>query len=312
MKKEMFELNQKKTKKVVAWFLTLVISLVAVPMDVFASRGVKTENMHEEKDVDEYWDSDEKQELDSETVPKAVGYEEARKKGHTQRMYNEEGTNLNTVVFMNDDGSRTEYLFDYPVKYVDDEGKIEDVSLNIVDSNEENVRFETEAGNAITKFPNELSDGIELKGNHTEISLIPHADSEAQRIDEKTISYDYDEKTTLEYSLTYTGFKEDIVVNEFTGQTEYEFTMYTNGLKPKEIEGSYYLVDENEEIKATIGDIIIFTADEKNNTMGKLVSETIVERQEYLMTIIVDKDFLEDAKTKYPICILVNDVRPKI
>lgn len=70
-----------------------------------------------------------------------------------------------------------------------------------------------------------------------------------------------DNKTSLEYSLTYTGFKEDIVVSEYTGQTEYEFTLLTEGLALEKIDGSYYLVDEKGEIKANIGDVIIFTAD---------------------------------------------------
>lgn len=67
----------------------------------------------------------------------------------------------------------------------------------------------------------------------------------ATLIDDKTIGYQLDERTSLEYSLTYTGFKEDIVVSEYTGQTEYEFTLLTEGLTLEEIDGSYYLTDEN-------------------------------------------------------------------
>lgn len=131
-----------------------------------------------------------------------------------------------------------------------------------------------------------------------EETVISHA---AARINEKTIQYRYDSKTTIEYSLTYTGFKEDIVVSEYTGQTEYAFTLRTGGYALEEIDGSYFLVDDGGNIKATIGDIIIFTADERNNTMGSIVPTTIVENEEYLLTIVVDPDFLADENTAYPI-----------
>lgn len=56
-----------------------------------------------------------------------------------------------------------------------------------------------------------------------------------------------------------------------------------------------------EEIKATIGDIIIFTADEKNNAFGELKAETVVENEEYRMTIVLDPEYLADPETVYPI-----------
>ena len=54
-------------------------------------------------------------------------------------------------------------------------------------------------------------------------------------------------------------------------------------------------------IKATIGDIIIFTADERNNTLGEMECEAIKENEIYKMIIKVDADYLKDEKTVYPI-----------
>lgn len=255
--------------------------------------------------------------LDSTTVPEIIGYDYAVSKAHVQRLYANEGGDLNKVVFLNADGSQTAYLFDYPVKYVDTDGKTKDITLDIADS-AVSGQFETAGGSAVTTFSGNVSDGIGLTGNHTSLSLVPHLptvkadavavkssgktiDSTAKRVDSKTISYDYDSKTTIEYSLTYTGFKEDIVVSEYTGQTEYDFTLYTNGLTLKETDGNFYLVDRDNTVKATLGDIIIFTADEKNNTMGELRSQTIVENQEYLLTIAVDAEYLAAEETAYPI-----------
>jgi len=91
------------------------------------------------------------------------------------------------------------------------------------------------------------------------------------------------------------------VVSEYTGQTEYTFTLNTNGLYLRENDGSFYLADEKGVEKATIGDIIIFTADERNNTFGSMTAKTVTEGEKYELTIHIDADFLKDENTAYPI-----------
>lgn len=313
------EVNMKKHSLKVMISLLLVVSftLGIVPVTVVAEKPKNTLTDLQKLAAGMVSVEDVYGALDSRTVPEIIGYDYAVSKAHVQRLYEDEGDNLNKVVFLNADGSRTAYLFDYPVKYVDDDGKPKDITLDIADSAVAG-QFETAGGSAVTTFSGNVSDGIGLTGNHTSLSLVPHLptvkadavavkssgktiDSTAKRVDSKTISYDYDSKTTIEYSLTYTGFKEDIVVSEYTGQTEYDFTLYTNGLTLKETDGNFYLVDRDNTVKATLGDIIIFTADEKNNTMGELRSQTIVENQEYLLTIVVDAEYLAAEETAYPI-----------
>ena len=253
--------------------------------------------------------------LDANTVPEIVGYDTAVARTHIARMYDEEGDNLNQVIFLNADGTRTAYFYDHPVKYVDETGKIKDISLDIAETDVAG-QFETAANSSVTTFSKNVTDGIGLRSENASISLVPHlptaatkslsatkvvANATAQKINNKTVAYTYDDKTTLEYSLTYTGFKEDIVVKEYTGQTRYDFTLYTNGLKLEERNGSFYLTDSAGAVKAQLGDIIIFTADDRNNTMGDMAAKAVVENQEYLLSILVDPEFLADEKTAYPI-----------
>lgn len=304
-------------KKIICLLLVVIITAsFMVPLSVAAEEQEKT---HSEllKDViaglltvEEAFGT-----LDAATVPEIVGYDSAVERTHIQRLYEEEGDDVNKIVFLNADGSHTAYIYDHPVKYVDGAGKIQDITLDIAESNVTG-QFETAANSSITTFSRNVTDGIGLRGNNTTISLVPHLpvanaktmsatkstdNAVAKQIDSKRIAYTYDDKTTLEYSLTYTGFKEDIVVSEYTGQTEYDFTLYTNGLKLVEINKSFYLVDASGVTKAQLGDIIIFTADDKNNTMGDMVAQTVVENQEYLLTIVVDPEFLADKTTAYPI-----------
>ncbi len=212
--------------------------------------------------------------LDAATVPEIIGYEYAIAKNHVKRLYSEEGAQLNKVVFLNADGTKTEYLYDYPVKYLDEKGKIQDISLKITKSSADG-HFKTAASSSVSTFSQNITDGIELAGNGEKILLIPHLPSErdsstlqinsvptindsvARMVDNKKVVYDYDPQTTIEYSLTYTGFKEDIVVSKYTGQTEYNFTLYTNGLKLVDKDGAFCLVDNTNTVKAILGDIII-------------------------------------------------------
>lgn len=303
-------------KKIISLLLVLCLSLGLMPFISFAKEDNNASTLEDliagvSSVIDIYG------ELDRETVPEIIGYDYAVSKTHVQRLYQEENDDLNRVVFLNADGTQTAYIFDFPVKYIDEKGTIKDITLDIADSSTPG-QFETESGSSVTTFSRNATDGIRLDGNDTVLSLVPHipttrsraelsspskitASSTAKRIDNKTVSYDYDSKTTIEYSLTYTGFKEDIVVSEYTGQTEYDFTLYTNGLELVEIDDSFHLINEDNVIKATLGDIIIFTSDEKNNTMGDLNSQTVVPGQEYLLTIVIDPEFLASKDTVYPI-----------
>lgn len=104
-------------------------------------------------------------------VPDIIGYNEAIKKDHVSRLYSDEGDNLNKVVFLNLDGTKTMYLFDFPVKYVDTNGEIQDISLDIVDS--ASGAFQTAGNSTVTTFSAQASNGISLSGNGTNITLLP-------------------------------------------------------------------------------------------------------------------------------------------
>ena len=225
---------------------------------------------------------------------------------YVARLHEEE--TLRTHVYLNNDGSKNLYLYDHPVQYQDEQGKMHDISLDIADTDDAKYPYRTKANSAVTAFPASLSDGVKLTGNGVDLRLaaqVPisstNINQQVQRLDDQTISYTYDSNTTIEYSLTYTGFKEDIVVNAYTGQTEYNFFLYTNGLTLMELDGSYYLADDAGNIQASVGDVIVFTADERNNTFGEMRATTIKSKQIYALTIVLDEEYLADPKTVYPI-----------
>ena len=235
-------------------------------------------------------------------LPDIIDAEEAGENAYVARAKDQED-NLNTLVFLNEDGSYTMRLFDIPVKYEDKDGKIQDITTDIKALKDGS--FQTAQNSIITTFSKQLAQGVNLKYEDINITLRPESSAKltatASMRDDKTVAYMLNAKTALSYSLTYTGFKEDIVVAEYTGQTEYPFIVETNGLHPIQKGESWYLADEDNNIKANIGDVIIFTADEQNNAFGSMKVETIEENESYRVTICVEDEYLKDPKTKYPI-----------
>ena len=250
--------------------------------------------------VEENTASTQTQKTEEFVLPDIVPEAEAAERGYIGRSKTEEKDNY-TFVFKNSDNTRTMRVYSHPVKYTDDDGNIKDITLDI--QSRAGGGFETKDNSIKTTFGAKLSDGIRLQHENVDIKLIPANKNITPVLseDKQTVTYTLDTKTSLEYSLTYMGFKEDIVVSEYTGQTEYEFLLYTNGLTVKEEMGSYYLADSEGNRKANIGDIIIFTADERNNTLGSLSCIEIKENQIYGLTIHVDEEYLKDEKTVYPI-----------
>lgn len=243
--------------------------------------------------------------IPQEDIPPAVGKELAAERGHMLRLRASEG-NLNTVVFRNQDQTQTMYVFNHPVKYVNTVGEIKDISIEIADSTKEQGAFVTKDAYVQTFFPRDLYDGVTVSADDVSIRSVPVAPAsrntaQAYRVDSETVAYPYGDKTSIEYTLTYTGYKEDIVVSSYTGQTEYQFRLYTGGLQLIREDGSYYLADADGKLRATIGDIIVFTADERNNCMGSMTHVTVKPNEEYLLTIHLDADYLKDEKTAYPI-----------
>ncbi len=285
-----------KTKTVKIFLsLMLVASIFSSIMPISATRIVDVAKTSE-------FDSNDSEKF---KVPDIIDEEEQEEKSYVGRVKEDEA-DLYTFVFKNEDGSNTMRVFDHPVKYIDDKGETRDISLEI--SKYKDGSFKSTDHMIKASFGNDISEGIGLEYDDVRIEMTAKAESNEKAKaglsdDGKKLTYAVDDKTSYVYSLTYCGIKEDIVVNEYTGQTEYEFTLNTNGLHPVKIDDSVFLADNDEEIKASIGDIIIFTADNRNNDFGELQFETVEENGEYKFTIVLDPDYLRDEKTAYPITI---------
>ena len=89
------------------------------------------------------------------------------------RVRAEEGDGLNTIVINNGDGTHTMTLYNHPVKYVDEKGEVQDISLEIASATDGS--YKTKANDIQTVFPKKISDGISLSGKGVSVKLTPNA-----------------------------------------------------------------------------------------------------------------------------------------
>ena len=270
--------------------------------------------------------------LDEDDRPEAISTAEMEEGGHVHRLREQE-EDLNTVVFQNTDGSKTMYYFADPVKYEDADGTINDKSndlSDLIDKDEycDDYAYVNADNDIRTYFPDSLDEdsGVILEYNEINIEMYPsnrspysYAESNAPtkvEVSNEMDSFDdaieyedvFGDSSTLRYTPLFNGFKEDIIIESFNGISEYDFTIKTNGLRFVSEYDQYYLADpETNDIVALVGELIVFDSsesmEEKLAYNHKYSVKTVVENDEYLLTIVLDESFLLNSDTVYPVTV---------
>ena len=369
-----------KKKKVFSKVLAivLVLSLMLTTFPSFSAFAQETSSKEQLTEKGELWQPEsnsnalnfegdlsieelQSAKLNDEDTPEIVGQDNIEEKGHVNRLWEQE-EDLNSIVFQNRDGTKTMYYYNYPVKYKDANGKIKDKSNKISQTSSGDY---TNAENDInTYFPKKINrnKGIELKFGEYVVEMAPDikGNSGASRQTGHNKYFDpteyvqypnvFDEGISLRYTPTFEGYKEDIVLSEYTGINEFSFRLYTGGLSlVMNEDGSYYLIDPlSGEIKTQIGDLVVYDSkpfdvpDEilnesvsnpteedfakKEATLKELIEsvpidknateelptnlkesfhqykvETVKQDNEYIITIVVDEEYLTDSERVYPV-----------
>ncbi|PKM61500.1 MAG: hypothetical protein CVU97_07070 [Firmicutes bacterium HGW-Firmicutes-21] len=227
---------------------------------------------------------------------------------HTRRLHNEE-TDLYSLVYENDDGTNTMYMFAQPVKFVDENGAVKDKSITLVDAVDERgkYRYKTAANDVKVYLPVNVSDGVLLAYNGINITLSPVSTSiktsNVEKSDKKTAIYKniFDKCIDLEYTMLYKGVKEQIILNQYTGIHQFSFNLKTDGMTLCNEEDRWFLKGRDETV-FSIGEVFV-TDSNGNHNYGSMSAETIRENEEYILTLTVDKEYLTSKDTVYPVYI---------
>lgn len=249
-------------------------------------------------------------ELTEQNLPDVIDAETAIADGYVARLNSEEQS-LSEVVLEKDDGTRSLYLFSENVKYIDENGDVADKSNNAV---RKGRAFVNEGNDVEIILPATLTAGIAVHSDELNITMKPLTDSigrslsTAVQTEEDTVLYSdvFDSSTDIEYTYTYSGVKENIILESYNGKNSFDYEVTTGGLTLYEDKGTLLLADENGEVKATLGEVIVFSADNKNNTFGKYTIKELEKNSRYKVTVSVDREYLTDPKTKYPVKIDPN------
>ena len=193
--------------------------------------------------------------------------------GHVERVCEDEEPN--TYVFKNADGSKTVYFLDEDVKYVNAGGEATEKKLDLVALD---GGYTTRASNVSLALPNAIASGVTLAYNGNSVTLTPKprtltggtvsagsaltgtagasmtADLEAALMEQAlqiapvgiaSGKADYQGAfgtgTTLRYTPTLSGVKEDVILDAYRGQNTFAFTLNTGNLSVFEEEGRYFL-----------------------------------------------------------------------
>ena len=251
---------------------------------------------------------EEKISIEYANIPEQLDVVELKAQGFSARVKSEE-TDLSDIVLEKNDGTRALYIFDSPVKYISDDGDVVDKSNKVIKKG--NV-FKSESNDIEVTLPFSLSSGIAVDDEELNLLMRPISNNNLVRVlsvgkksGEESVKYEdvFDEYTDIEYTYTYDGVKEDIILEKYNGTNKFDFELLTNGLELCEDKGVLLLKDNNGNVRAVIDEIVVFSADNKNNTMGKY---QIIEKGKnncYVISVTVDNEYLTSEKTKYPVTI---------
>ncbi len=314
-------MNLKKIKRTVSLFLVIILMFVS-GMNISATElsavSVDKKSLND-KEYEKYQLSD---------LPSAIAESINTADKTPIEIINHETDDMYSITVKNDDGTNTLYVFQTPIKY--EENNTVKLKKDTVTASTEKLslftdyEFESVSNEIKGFYPKNISDGIKVEYGDYEVRLMPFSENKNSLLTlndankavktENAISYAevFGSNISLEYSSTLNGIKENIIIEKYDGRNTFNFIIDTNGLLPEKMAGdSIPLLDpETGEMKLYIGQINAKDSYVGNNENDEvhftLFNSLMLEKldgSQYKLTVIVDKDFLENETTVYPVTV---------
>ena len=302
------------------WVLKMMLSIVLCMSLLFSATPVSAVDVESENYEGEMIEA---VALTADNIPEVISAASIEENNHIARIFSEE-KDMNSIVFLNDDDTATLYYFEEAVKFIDEDGHIKDKSNQLYSAFDDpqfalDYSYVNKDNNIRTYFPKTLSQesGILLKtGNqYIEIAPLMTGQSSASKSDSDsgdTVHYSdiFGTGTWVEYSPTFGGFKEEIVLHEYT-DNEFSFILDAGGLTPVCQNNHIILTDASGETVFVMDPIYVYDSyvgevDEAtdgycHNTWNNVVELQFLGDNQYKITITVDESFLADNRTEYPV-----------
>ena len=240
---------------------------------------------------------------------------------HLSRLKEYDGE-MNAIGYLNEDGSKSVYIFDSDVKYIDEEGFIVEKNTKIVpNTTKDGYCFSQEANDIQTYFVGESS---QLKymvcyGQY-ELTVAPIVNEREDGPYEITVSntgnginaensitYNgvYGDNTYVKFTAGLSGVKEEIVYTEAIDVEELRFILFTGELEAKQSGRAVLLNDYQNNTVFVLPSIVIYDSskDGINFSVDSQIELEMIEEGKYELTVVPDADFLTNENTVYPVYI---------
>lgn len=245
---------------------------------------------------------------------------------------------MNAIGYENEDGTETVFVYNTDVKYKDENGVVKDKDVNLVSTGLierlSGYTYETKSSDIKIFFAEEMSQdkGIKILYEGNEIKLTPKLEQENQKaqlkkIDKRSmanvsekvaygdaslnnvVQYDrvINEYTHLRFEANYSGLKEDIVLDKYTGTNRFTFIADFDTLLPLEYNKGVVISDKDIAVMEIPPVYMEDSGGEHDQGSRFSIDNTIevspLSNGKYEITIIVDHTFLTNPNTVYPVTI---------
>ena len=242
----------------------------------------------------------------------------------------EDMTELSSFTTINEDESRTLYLFGDPVKYIDKtDNSIRFIDNSILPVTSENggllaptVTGYKNGGNSYDLLmPNRINMGVRFTSDDISVLMTPAVASAAQGnlkthsflgITEQVVEYRnvFGSGIHLQYTPVNSGVKENIILDSYSGVNTFNFTISTGDYYPLYTEGEAipFIDPTTDDTAFILGQVDArdsYTGEETDGHFTLYNSLTLTEIRPglYTLTVTVDEEFLTDPDTVYPVVV---------
>lgn len=217
-----------------------------------------------------------------------------------------------SVTFLNDDGTYSMMQFMEPIKYYDNKTEsYHFIDNEIINSSNSIYEYENKSNAFSSLFS---SNGVTFMDDFFSIDMIPISDCEnifrkvTIESENNYVSYGdvYGKNTELRYYVENSGLKEVVVLNERPDFSSYSFKIHLNGLEVNSLNGDKITLTDSVsgEEKFLLEPVFIQdSSDNCNISYDNFYSSEKIDDNDYIITVNLDKDFLNDESIVYP-CIV--------
>ena len=244
-------------------------------------------------------------------MPPYLDAEEIWARKPVKRHYDQESLGSYVIEFA--DGTSGLYVVAEKTKYYGEHGVMLEKDLTIqYDPNSE--KFGITASDILPYFPLKLADGVWMTSPVGSIGMSPlRYDPEVKGVsdDKRTVRYDgaFGEGTSLVYTPTFSGIKEDIILDRPPEKNTFGFVVESHMLQPELTEEGWIFRDpthkpvEGEEPEYIhLGQCIIWDAND-DTVIGDIKVSPAQDENKWIVTLVVPEDYLYSGERKYPVTV---------